>query len=202
MTSWKHTSAPSLAFALALILSGCGQTQTTPDDQQAATNPSTETEPSGDALPSPDRASTEPATVANDNTSDLMPAELTAEAERGEKGARNLLLSFGRAIELGKFDQAWAMLSPADQKKWSKTDFAALFADMSKITVSLPDGTIEGAAGSLYYSAPVTISSEGKDGRPLRIEGKAVLRRVNDVDGATPAQLRWHFQTLTLDWTH
>tara|TARA_R110002126_G_scaffold97987_6_gene227948 strand:+ start:774 stop:1382 length:609 start_codon:yes stop_codon:yes gene_type:complete len=202
MTSWKHTSAPSLAFALALILSGCGQTQTTPDDPQAATNPTTETEPSANALPAPDRASADPATTANERTSDLMPAELTAEAERGDKGARNLLLSFGRAIELGKFEQAWAMLGPADQKKWSKTDFAALFADMSKVTVSLPDGTIEGAAGSLYYSAPVIISSESKDGRPLRIEGKAVLRRVNDVDGATPAQLRWHFQTLTLDWTH
>ena len=192
----------SAALALALILSGCGQTQTTPDDQQAATNPSTETEPSGDALPSPDRASTDPATAANERTSDLMPAKLTPEAERGEKGARNLLLSFGRAMELGQFDQAWVMLSPADQKKWSKTDFAGLFADMSKITVSLPDGTIEGAAGSLYYSAPVTITSEGKDGHPQRIEGKAVLRRVNDVDGATPKQLRWHFETLTLDWPH
>lgn len=190
----------SAALALALILSGCGQTESPANDQQTA-DPSTETEPSGDALPSPDGTSTDPATAASEPTSDLMPAELTPEAERGEKGARNLLLSFGRAIELGKFDQAWAMLSPADQKKWSKADFAALVADMSKITVSLPDGTIEGAAGSLYYSAPVTITGESKDGHPLRIEGKAVLRRVNDVDGATPKQLRWHFETLTLGGT-
>ena len=190
----------SAALALALILSGCSQTESPANDQQAA-DPSTETEPSANALPSPDGASTDPAPAANERTSDLTPAELTPEAERGEKGARNLLLSFGRAIELGKFDQAWAMLSPPDQKKWNKTDFATLFADMSKITVSLPDGTIEGAAGSLYYSAPVTISSESKDGRPQRIEGKAVLRRVNDVDGATAAQLRWHFETLTLGGT-
>ena len=39
-------------------------------------------------------------------------------------------------------------------------------------------------------------------GRPVRIEGKAVLRRVNDVPGSTEAQRRWHFETLTLDWTH
>lgn len=57
-------------------------------------------------------------------------------------------------------------------------------------------------AGSVYYTAPVAISGSDSDGRPVRIEGEAVLRRVNDVDGATPAQLRWHFDTLNLDWTH
>ena len=61
---------------------------------------------------------------------------------------------------------------------------------------------MEGAAGSSYYTAPVTVTSSDKDGRPVRIEGEAVLRRVNDVPGATPAQLRWHMDKVTLDWTH
>ena len=132
----------------------------------------------------------------------MPPPILTQQSERGVEGARNVLLSFARAIEQQQFNQAWAMLSPADQRKWSKAEFAANFAGLEDITVAIPTGTTDGAAGSIYYTAPVTITATEKDGRPIRMEGEAVLRRVNDVDGATPAQLRWHFGTLTLDWTH
>lgn len=127
---------------------------------------------------------------------------LTDRAERSETGARAILLDFARAIELKRFGQAYDLLSPADKQRWSRADFAAIFKDLGKIMVAVPTGTLEGAAGSLYYTAPVTITSADKDGRPIRIEGEAVLRRVNDVDGATPAQLRWHFDKVTLDWTH
>ena len=94
------------------------------------------------------------------------------------------------------------MLGPPDRKKWSEAEFAAIFADLDKITIAAPNGQMEGAAGSSYYTAPLTVTGTDKNGRPVRLEGEAVLRRVNDVDGATPAQLRWHFQSLTLDWTH
>ena len=149
-----------------------------------------------------------PSTPANltanssDDAADLTTPILTPQAERGVEGARNVLLSFARAIEQQRFNQTWAMLSPADQQKWSKAEFAANFAGLKDITVAIPTGTTDGAAGSIYYTAPVTITATDKDGRPIRMEGEAVLRRVNDVDGATPAQLRWHFGTLTLDWTH
>lgn len=138
----------------------------------------------------------------NDGSPNLTPPVLTPEAERGVKGARNVLLSFARAIELQEYDQAWVLLSPGDKQKWSKPEFARMFADLGKTTVAIPDGTQEGACGSSYYTAPVTITASDREGRPVRIEGEAVLRRVNDVDGATPAQLRWHFDKLTLDWTH
>ena len=127
---------------------------------------------------------------------------LTDAAERSETGARAVLLDFARAIELKRFGQAYDLLSPADKKRWSRADFAAIFKDLGKITVAVPTGTMEGAAGSSYYTAPVTVTSSDKDGRPVRIEGEAVLRRVNDVPGATPAQLRWHMDKVTLDWTH
>lgn len=128
--------------------------------------------------------------------------KLTQDAERGVKGARNVLLSFASAIEQNRYGQAWAMLSPADKQKWSRSEFDAMFADLGKTTVAIPVGTTDGAAGSLYYTAPVTITGYDKEGRPVRIEGEAVLRRVNDVDGATSAQLRWHFETLALAWVH
>lgn len=144
--------------------------------------------------------STAPATSADANA-EAAP-RLTPEAERGIEGARNILLGFARAIERKNYGEAWALLSPADRAKWSRPAFAAMFADLRAITVAIPEGTTEGAAGSIYYTAPVTITADDSDGRPVRMEGSAVLRRVNDVDGASPAQLRWHFATLTLDWTH
>ncbi len=143
-----------------------------------------------------------PAAAPPAPSADTEPPRLTPEAERGVEGARDVLLTFARAIEQRRYEEARALLSPADQRKWSEAEFAAIFADLVEITVAVPDGTMEGAAGSSYYTAPVAITGNDREGRPIRIEGNAVLRRVNDVDGATRAQLRWHFETLTLDWTH
>jgi hypothetical protein len=53
-------------------------------------------------------------------------------------------------------------------------------------------GESEGAAGSIYYTAPVTIIDGAR-----RLTGEVVLRRVNDVPGATPEQLRWHIESTT-----
>ncbi|WP_246449870.1 hypothetical protein [Qipengyuania soli] len=140
--------------------------------------------------------------ATNDGYPDLTPAALTPEAERTVKGARNVLLSWARAIELREFDQAWGLMSDTDHAKWSKPAWARLFADLDKITVAVPDGTMEGAAGSSYYTSQASITGTDKDGRAVRYEGPVVLRRVNDVPGASAEQLRWHIDSVTLDWVH
>jgi hypothetical protein len=129
------------------------------------------------------------------------PPVLIDAAERGEKGARNVLLEFARAIEMKRFGVASALLGPAGAR-WSEEELARVFAGMGRLTVAVGDGAMEGAAGSSYYAAPVVVTGADRDGRPVRIAGEAVVRRVNDVDGATAAQLRWHFQELRLDWVH
>lgn len=75
----------------------------------------------------------------------------------------------------------------------SETDFAKRWAGLHYPKVAPGKGTSEGAAGSLYYTAPVTIT----DGQRL-IKGEVVLRRVNDIEGATPEQLRWHIESARL----
>ena len=142
------------------------------------------------------------ASGVNDGYPDLTPARLTPAAERTEKGARNVLLSWARAIELKEFDQAWSMLGARDKQRWSKAQFAALFDGVGQITVAVPSGTMEGAAGSSYYTVPITITAEGGSSAPLRIEGPVVLKRVNDVPGATAEQLRWHIDSADLSVTH
>lgn len=71
--------------------------------------------------------------------------------------------------------------------------FAAKWDVLKAPKVTIGAGAQEGAAGSLYYTAPITIV----DGdRTLR--GEVIIRRVNDVDGATTEQLRWHVESLSL----
>ncbi|NJC05133.1 hypothetical protein GGQ97_000926 [Sphingomonas kaistensis] len=208
MTSTNKLPALGLALALAACQQQAPDNAVAPaenaasaaSDSAAPAPPAPAAPPAepatGDSTPAPGPAGNEAAAPAPTTP------PLTDRAERSETGARALLLDFARAIELKRFSQAYALLSPADRKRWSRADFTNIFKDLGKIMVAVPTGTLEGAAGSLYYSAPVTITSTDKDGRPVRIEGEAVLRRVNDVDGATPAQLRWRFDKVTLDWTH
>lgn len=70
--------------------------------------------------------------------------------------------------------------------------FAAQWSKLTKPVVVIGPGSQEGAAGSLYYTAPVAIADGAR-----RISGVVVFRRVNDVDGASPEQLRWHIESLS-----
>ena len=194
----KHVSA--IAILASLALTACNQSTPSADEP---TTIDLEGQP-GDTAPPPPPPSPPDGSAdgENDGYPNLDPAPLTPEAERGETGARNVLLSFARAIELREFDQAWAMLDEADQAKWSKSEWRKLFADLGEITVAVPGGTMEGAAGSSYYTSQATITADDENGRPVRYEGPIVLRRVNDVPGASAEQLRWHIDSVKLDWTH
>ena len=75
----------------------------------------------------------------------------------------------------------------------SQEAFAARWSALQKPKVTAGKGESEGAAGSIYYTALVTIT----DGARI-ISGEVVLRRVNDVEGASPEQLRWHIESSTL----
>lgn len=184
------------SFALGPLLVACKQGD---QAQKSTEHPVAESTADVEvASPRPNMASSH---ASSSDTVEPLPKP-TKEAERGVKSARNVLLTFASAIEQKRFGQAWAMLSQADKQKWSRSEFNTMFADLEKTSVAIPIGTTDGAAGSLYYTAPVTVTGHDKKGRPVRIEGEAVLRRVNDVDGATSAQLRWHFETLTLSWAH
>lgn len=75
----------------------------------------------------------------------------------------------------------------------SDKDFAARWSSLLDPKVAIGKGEQEGAAGSLYYTAPVRIVDGART-----LAGEVVLRRANDVDGATDEQLRWHIDSTTL----
>ena len=79
----------------------------------------------------------------------------------------------------------------------SPRQFVARWDALRRPRFTVAAGSQEGAAGSLYYTAPVTIADGART-----ISGSLTIRRVNDVDGATPEQLRWHADATTrAPWT-
>ena len=139
-----------------------------------------------------------PAIPGQPATGGLSSAKLTGDAAKGVKGARNMLLAWARGIELREFDQAWNLMGDAAKAQLSRAQFNARFQPLRNITVAVPTGTMEGAAGSSYYTAPATITGLRADGTTQTLKGEVVLRRVNDVPGATPEQLAWHIEQVNL----
>lgn len=66
-------------------------------------------------------------------------------------------------------------------------------AEAPRLTIA--QGEQDAGAGSLFYEAPVTLRF-GPAGTAQR--GTLSLRRVNDVDGASADQLRWHIERSTI----
>lgn len=122
-------------------------------------------------------------------------AVLSAKQEKGEAGARAVLQRWARGLERHRFGQAWAQFGhpPASQQA-----FAHWWSRYRTITVTLGRGSGDAAAGSLYYTAAATLTGLTRRGRPYRLQGPVILRRVNDIDGATPRQLRWHIDSADL----
>jgi hypothetical protein len=56
----------------------------------------------------------------------------------------------------------------------------------------LPPFTADGGAGSVYAEIRVRVDAAGTDGTRQHFAGSYVLRRVNDVEGSTASQRRWH----------
>ena len=131
-----------LATALA-ALAACGGGGNAGDDNASPASKDS------NVLPTP--APSEPAADGvDDGCPDLSPTPVTPEAEKTETGARALLLSWGRAIELKEYSQAYRMMGEAGARRWTLEQFRSTFAALGAISVALPNGTMEGAAGSSY----------------------------------------------------
>jgi membrane-bound inhibitor of C-type lysozyme len=124
-----------------------------------------------------------------------LPDDRTPVAEKpftqaSAQGAANVVQTYFALLETGK--AAAAAKLRADGRPPDLTPYSEYHAQ-----VGAP-GRIEGAAGSLYVEVPVVIYGRLKAGPELHQSGKAVLRRVNDVPGATPEQRRWRIERLEL----
>jgi len=184
----RQTCAVSAVFAVALHLAGCERGAPTPDAAQsdAAMMAPQSATPTGVALAVPAPASSAPA---------VSEPAMTNRSARPE----DVLAGWAVAIERRDWQAVRALWGDKGAASGlSQTEFARRWDLLRSPRVTVGAGEQEGAAGSLYYQAPVRIVDGGKT-----ISGTVTIRRVNDVNGATAEQLRWHADaSLGAPWTN
>jgi len=194
-----------LASAGALVLTACSGSMPDPNASQEAVDPIASGQPgaapstSGGAAPvatqvSPDEFAAEAPAAALPQLDKPSPAGVEP-IDKSQQGARNVLITWARALENHQFGQAWAQFIHPPS---SQADFTRWWQRYRTIRVTLGPGVGDAAMGSIYYTAPATLTGMTTTGKPFRLQGDVVVRRVNDVDGATPAQLRWHIGSADL----
>ena len=140
------------------------------------------------AVRSPTAPIANPAPVAPDHTPI---AEPTGKIDpKGPDGAGQVVQRYASLIEEGKIAEAQAAWGRGiEQGVLAPPRLAALHGVHFEVGKPYDQ---EGAAGSSYIMVPLTLTATDKAGRLVRYAGPITLRRVNDVDGASAAQLRWH----------
>lgn len=198
----------SAALALAALApAACSQPASNAPAQPPATPPTAG--PTGAAptpvAPDADLASLPPVEPPAPGTPGGLPDDRTPVSEApftptSAQGAADVVQTYYALIGEKKYAEAWTLWS--DGGKASGQSQAA-FVDSFKAYHSYNaqvggPGQIEGAAGSLYVEVPVVIYGRKATGEELHLHGKAQLRRVNDVDGSTAEQRRWHIAGIDL----
>ncbi|MEO9129964.1 MAG: hypothetical protein ABI240_02020, partial [Sphingomonas sp.] len=103
------------------------------------------------------------------------------------------------AINAHDYSTAWSQWGENGRPDQTRSAFEAGFAHTRSTKVAI--GQLEpgdAGAGSIYQPVPVTVDAMLDDGTHQRFSGSYVVRRVNGVDGASPAQLRWHIDSAKL----
>ncbi|MCB2074176.1 MAG: hypothetical protein H6917_05370 [Novosphingobium sp.] len=140
-------------------------------------------------------ASTEPAAESTDATDATAPAETPLDySALSEREAPDKLLAF-YAEALHRRQWSAAALAWDSNAGISAELLQGAYDKAEPPTLAIGKGTDEGAAGSLFYEAPVVLDF-GDGGETLR--GTITLRRVNDVPGAGEEQLSWRVKSSTI----
>lgn len=128
-------------------------------------------------------------------TPPLSNVSAASSSDTSAQGAAALVRSYYALIGQKQYREAHRLWGPSSDS--ADADFAAQFTPYREYhaTVAAP-GAIEGAAGSLYVEVPVRTYGVRANGQKFDEPAVVTLRRVNNVDGATPAQLRWHIATI------
>ena len=160
-----------LALVVALVLSACGPQE---DDEALVT--------SGEAGPSEMPLPPDPVGPS--------PEEL---AKLESRDCREVAQAYSDAVARRAFDFAARFW---DDPVIDGARLEALFDGYARPAIEFADVRQEGAAGSLYCTVTGALTDAGDPATPPR-QGEIVLRRVNDVPGATPEQLRWTIRSST-----
>ena len=193
-----------LATSAALALAACsGSSPDAAAPQEAEPSQAAPTPSAGESAPTTSMSASTSATPSSPDAAPPPPPEaplpptapLSAQDQKGDKGARAVLQTWARALEAHEFGLAWEQFATPPA---SRTAYAKWWERYRTIHVTLGPGESDAAMGSLYYTAPAMLTGKTMAGDDFALQGNVVVRRVNDVDGASPAQLRWHIGSADL----
>jgi hypothetical protein len=120
-------------------------------------------------------------------------------APKSMEAAAAVIRRYYAALNARDFGTAWVQWGDDGPPGQTLAAFAAGYAHTRSTKVTI--GKLEpgdAGAGSIYQPVPVTIDATLDDGTHQRFVGSYTVRRVNDVDGASAAQLRWHIGAAQL----
>ena len=162
-------------------LAGCGS----PEQPTAPETASSETPAPPAPLSSPTQPSPPALTPIPQPTQDL--------AVLDSRDCRTVAQAYFGALSRGDYAFAARVW---DDPVIDGARLKALFAGYKAPTVAIGGLQQEGAAGSSYCTVGGTLTDSGDTSKPAS-KGEIVLKRVNDVPGATPEQLRWTIRSST-----
>jgi hypothetical protein len=166
-----------LALIALLALAGCGSSERAPAPQAS--------EPAPLAAASPTPAAPPTLAPIPQPTQDLAVLET--------RDCRTVAQAYADALARRDFAFAARVW---DDPVIDEARLKALFAGYKQPSIAFAGTQEEGAAGSLYCTVSGKLTDGGDPAKPAQ-DGEIVLRRVNDVPGATPAQLRWTIRSST-----
>ena len=187
--------AERAALALApFALAGCNAPAPAPPENGSASataDPIASESNFIEPLPTPTPKPPKPAPVATP-----VPAPLSAPAPDAmqSRNPSEVLAAWGHAVEA----RDWAKVrgfwgEHGTMSGLGPQAFARRWSVLKQPHVTIDIGLGDAGAGSLFYTAPVTVTDGAR-----RIVGQVALRRVNDVDGASTEQLRWHIEKSSI----
>ena len=127
------------------------------------------------------------------------PAPATAEPKgaidpKSVEAAAQIVQHYGALIEQGRWAEAEELWGHPSTARQFTSDLKRNVREVH-LEIGKP-GDMEGAAGSIYVTVPVTFYGKDNDGKAFRHQAGIVVRRVNDVPGSTAAQRAWHIDGI------
>jgi hypothetical protein len=123
------------------------------------------------------------------------PVAPTPPKDRSVEAAVQIVRDYYAAIQGHDYHKAYRLFPNGH----SFAAFRRGYAQTVRVSVTpIPPYDAEGGAGSVYAEINVRVDAVLRSGIRQHFAGSYTLRRVNDVDGSTAAQRRWHIMSAHL----
>ena len=170
-----------MALLVGLLFASCTRQSEEPVAVTDEVEPMNISPPSNEAAPLRPPAPGEPGGLPDDRS----PVSERPIDPKSAQGAAQVLQTYFANVESGNSAEAAKLWSEGAQKL-DLSPYKEIHANIGA------PGAMQGAAGSSYVDVPVQLYGRLQNGKEFNRRGTMTLRRVNDVDGSTAEQRKWH----------